>query len=693
MIKNFLYVLLISLLLTLISSPRISLQQIDWDTLQAEQKLSDGVRAYHRGFYNESILSCLTSISFRPDVILTRQWLARANYKSGFVEEALREWESIIQSGQGDSMLENWVNLLRLRRGLGEELREKGKFVYLTEINSQQTGFYPYEKPTSVKITDDGTIYLVAWASHEILKLSSNHTVMQVIKGGLPGFDFPFDILITEEALYVTEYWGDRVAICTLSGEKKATFGKKGRNEGELIGPQYLAADGKGYLYVTDWGNKRISKFDLSGNFILSFSREGIQPTGIAVHNERVYIADRNGKGVAVFDLSGNFIQYLVAGLLENPEGMTLNNSGALLITDGSRIVELDVYDEVVEIIADVSSHSKGLTSVAVSPNGEIYTTDFNLNSVFVLSSGFSLYTGYSVFVERIDASDFPIVQVEFTVKNPLGDVLVGLDDGNFILSENQVPINNKTIISRNTDPYLMDVVVLVDKSNLMSPHQDEVGRAMEELIDSLGASGRIKVVSAHEEPVEESVFGDTRLRHTQAVDPVGHALERPVDRQQDFAVDFLVVHHHPDRSRAKRLLGDRGFEQGVIRFDQAERRSGLLHGVIEFHPKGRLSLDGIEQRRDLFVLQPASDALDQAVQFGLNRFVLVDAERDIHPADQIQPQRDGVLAQPLGFLIPLGEFGAGGVGGLMAQVQVIAGRRDCKHDREQSHENDDADA
>ena len=69
-----------------------------------------------------------------------------------------------------------------------------------------------------------------------------------------------------------------------------------GGADGKLVGPQYLALDGKGYLWVTDWGNSRVVRYDLDGKFIQAIA--GIDgPTGIAVHEDRLYVSERPEAG------------------------------------------------------------------------------------------------------------------------------------------------------------------------------------------------------------------------------------------------------------------------------------------------------------------------------------------------------------------------------------------------------------
>ena len=73
--------------------------------------------------------------------------------------------------------------------------------------------------------------------------------------------------------------------------------------------PQFLclSADGN-FVYVSDWGNKRVSKWSLKGEHVLSYESGSfflmVFPghRGLQVRGERVYIADSLGVAIYVFD-------------------------------------------------------------------------------------------------------------------------------------------------------------------------------------------------------------------------------------------------------------------------------------------------------------------------------------------------------------------------------------------------------
>ena len=80
-----------------------------------------------------------------------------------------------------------------------------------------------------------------------------------------------------------------------------------------------MCLDHNGNIYVADWRNRRVQKFDPDGNLLLKFeaSPSGIGalqgPSGVAVDSEGdVYVADWGGHQVQIYAADGRFIASLV---------------------------------------------------------------------------------------------------------------------------------------------------------------------------------------------------------------------------------------------------------------------------------------------------------------------------------------------------------------------------------------------
>ncbi len=503
---------LLVLSLLYISSIVAFAQQIDLNTVKANEEFRWGVEAFHKGYLNESILSFKRSLTYRSEEPLTRIWLGRAYLQSGFEDAGLAELKGVLNSGYRDLFLQNWVELLESSRGLRRELRPKAKWVFTTEIEGVRGENVFFKGPTVVRPRSDGSYYVVSYVKNEVTLLDVNGIPLRSLRGGIQGLDHPFDAVEGRDGLvYVSEFRGDRIAVCNTMGNKVRVIGGRGRSPGSLLGPQYIALDGVENIYVSEVGNRRISKFDREGKFLTTFGErseffEGfITPTGILVKEEKVFVADRDRKLVAVFDLNGNYITSLLKGKLQAPEGLE-RMGNLVLISDGNRLLGYDVETDNLYTFVEYGSQAKRILLASPDVNGNLVAADFDAHSIHILTELSELYTGLTVRVQRVDSSSHPEVSIEVRVTDRFGNPIVGLRESNFIITERKVRVGKTDLIFTSSRSERLDTILLVDRSLKAGELRETLGRVGQELIRVLGERGDIRVVSASTTPA--IVFG-----------------------------------------------------------------------------------------------------------------------------------------------------------------------------------------
>lgn len=91
-------------------------------------------------------------------------------------------------------------------------------------------------------------------------------------------------------------------------------FGEFGDKEGGFRSPVDVDVDSNGNIYVTDRGKWEILKFDSEGNFLTSFGGRGEEPgtfrdpSGLSVEDDKIYVLDAKAKRITTFDIDGNYI-------------------------------------------------------------------------------------------------------------------------------------------------------------------------------------------------------------------------------------------------------------------------------------------------------------------------------------------------------------------------------------------------
>jgi hypothetical protein len=95
-------------------------------------------------------------------------------------------------------------------------------------------------------------------------------------------------------------------------------WGSFGESNGQFIFPKDITLDSNNDVYVTDFWNNIIQKFDSNGNFILKWGSEGedvgqfISLYGIAVDsNNNIYVTDSANHRIQKFDSNGILLEII----------------------------------------------------------------------------------------------------------------------------------------------------------------------------------------------------------------------------------------------------------------------------------------------------------------------------------------------------------------------------------------------
>ncbi|MDC7225281.1 MAG: hypothetical protein PQJ61_00795 [Spirochaetales bacterium] len=489
---------------------------IDLDMLSAREEFKWGVKAYHRGLFNESARAFEKALAYKPENTEMQEWLGLAWFRSGFTDASIHLWESIQAAGEADSLLMNRLEILQQQTGVLAGVPEAGRYLPAMELEGVQEDFTLFRRPASIYPDDNGGFYLVSYGTNEVLGFNSNGALTNRINGGLEGFNHPFDIeLAGNDRFYVTEFNGDRISSMTVDGRDIIKFGESGRRDGQLLGPQYISSDEKNFIYVTDSGNRRVVKFDEAGNFILSFGRKnynfsGLEnPTGIVSFDGRVYIADADRGDISIFDYSGNYIASMASEGLYAPEGISRLGERTLLIADSGRVMSFDADTGVLRLVSDIDGKGRRITKAAIDSNGNLLTVDFDLSRVTVLTELANMYSGLFLQIDRVDSSNYPEVIVDLRIMDRTGKPFVGLASNNFVVTENGYPVPDAELDYRgNTDEHI-EAAVLLDCRAEMEGYHPDIIKAVNSLMNSAAGLAGLRLTTAGVNPVTDALLAE----------------------------------------------------------------------------------------------------------------------------------------------------------------------------------------
>ena len=245
---------------------------------------------------------------------------------------------------------------------------------------SHSVGGLHMPQPVSVAVGADDMVYIVSRQYEQILDVPWNETATFAQVNKFTG----------------TTVVGDE--------EFAGKISKYGDSEGELIWPTCMALDSEENVYVTDEWMNRVSAFTKDGDFLGLWGAEGDgdgefnRPTGIAFDSdENLYIADSLNHRVQKFTKDGKFLAKFGSygsepGQLDSPWGLCVDKDNNVYVADHKNH-RAQKFTADGEFVAEFGSYGEGRgelnrpSDVAVDPDGDIYVCDWGNNRVQVFAS------------------------------------------------------------------------------------------------------------------------------------------------------------------------------------------------------------------------------------------------------------------------------------------------------------------
>lgn len=519
----------------------------------AAQEFRRGVQSYYRGTFNDAVMQFEKALGYMPDDSLILEWLGKSYYHSGMEGTAVKSWSKAVQNGYGGLLLKNKIEIVQDRRTGAFRSDFNARYTEAGAFSGSYGEGMVFSGPVSVLPENDGTVWVLAYGSNELVKLNINGTVVSRVTGPMNGFDRPMDLIRLEDGtMLVTESAGNRLCVLDKKGKFIKYIGKKGRAVGNLVGPQYAAQDSRQNIYVSDYGNRRIAVFDRDGKGLFCFGAArddfaGLKgPTGIAVAGENVYVADNIFGGIYEFDLAGNFQRVLVPEkTFQHPESIRVWND-YLVVCDSNRVFSVDSGSGSVFENISAGNAPARLTCAVPDVNGNVVVSDVISNEVYVMSKMQELVGGLFVQIEKVNASKFPEVFVDVRVENRYRSAVVGLGENNFYITEQKRPVNKLKYLGSSSYSQFSDITLLIDRSRRSSEFGEQINAAVREIAAAMKNRGTLKIVSASKIPALEysgKPSGALKFDVAALKNPVSD--EIPLDLALRLAANDLVNAEH----------------------------------------------------------------------------------------------------------------------------------------------------
>ena len=211
----------------------------------------------------------------------------------------------------------------------------------LTKSGGKGSNTGQFQYPDGISFLNDNEVLIADLKNCRIQRLNiQTGTVVKSFgkfgkeKGELGN---PVDVTVDDvERIVVTEWGNNRIQVMSKEGESIFTFGDKGPEK--LCNPT-CCIPYKNMFLVSDRDNHCIKAFDQSGTFLYKFGKEGYQdgqfqwPRGLLVDSpNNLLVCDSGNNRVQQFSLDGRFIGKSITRLSQ-PMVITKAPDGRILVT------------------------------------------------------------------------------------------------------------------------------------------------------------------------------------------------------------------------------------------------------------------------------------------------------------------------------------------------------------------------
>jgi sugar lactone lactonase YvrE len=220
---------------------------------------------------------------------------------------------------------------------------------FLHAFGKEGDGPGEFRTPQALSLDPEGALYIADTGNNRIQKVSPTGALLGMVGGfgwSENQFQRPEDLFAENGLdLYIADYDNRRIIRYDRQLHWIDAYSYVAAAEKLSLGfPAGIALSIHGDLFIADAENRRILKVNALREAVQSFGdfAEGegelSEPQKIALDGEdKIYVSDRQRGCIVVFDYFGNYLLEIGGGVLKEPAGLFVDNRGTLLVADSGR--------------------------------------------------------------------------------------------------------------------------------------------------------------------------------------------------------------------------------------------------------------------------------------------------------------------------------------------------------------------
>ncbi|HET9578081.1 MAG TPA: SMP-30/gluconolactonase/LRE family protein [Usitatibacter sp.] len=212
----------------------------------------------------------------------------------------------------------------------------------------------PMRSPVGLAVGAQGEVYVTDSGAADVFVIRPG--AKHAVRAGFAHMAQPTGIAFDAQRklLYVVDTGADRVNVFEPDGRLRASFGQRGKGDGEFNRPTHVWCDSQGNVFVTDALNYRVQVFGPDGRFRRQFGQAGdasgdfMRHKGVATDSHgHVYVVDGLLGQLQIFDGQGRLL--LALGSIGSDRGEFWLPAGVFVAAD-ERIYVADSFNSRVQV-------------------------------------------------------------------------------------------------------------------------------------------------------------------------------------------------------------------------------------------------------------------------------------------------------------------------------------------------------